>query len=82
MATSIPAHTGVLDHETAELVNTSPQGIASGITRVLSDADRARSIASSAQQLARDQYSEEAYRKRLADLLEVFLPAGRQQAGR
>ena len=82
VATSIPAHTGVLDHETAELVNTSPQGIASGITRVLSDPDRARSIASSAQQLARDQYSEEAYRKRLADLLEVFLPASRQQSGR
>lgn len=82
VATSISAHTGVLDHDTAELVNTSPQGIASGIKRVISDSDRARSIARSAQKLALDQYTEEEYRERLAELLEEFHPASRQQAGR
>lgn len=82
VATSIPAHTGVLDHGTAELVNASPQGIASGITRVLSDPQRARSITRSARKLARVEYSEEAYRESLAGLLREFRPASRQRAGR
>lgn len=66
LATDIRAHRQVLDHGTAELVPTTPEGIATGIRRLISDPDRRREIGAAARKLALRDYTPAAYRSRLA----------------
>ena len=69
VATAIGSHTQVLTAASAELVPPTPQGIASGLLRVLGDPDHARSLADAAGRLAREQYSTDTYMERLSTLL-------------
>jgi glycosyltransferase involved in cell wall biosynthesis len=72
VATDIRSHTQVLDHETAELVAPTVEGVSGGIRRVLSDSERAGQLASSAARLAADRYSESAYMTELERALAGF----------
>jgi glycosyltransferase involved in cell wall biosynthesis len=74
VATAIRSHTQVLTQDTAELVPPSPEGVASGLLRVLTDEAYGRSLAEGATRLAREEYSEEVHMARLRSLLER-LPA-------
>ncbi|HEX6938528.1 MAG TPA: glycosyltransferase family 4 protein [Longimicrobiales bacterium] len=69
VATAIRSHTQVLDAASAELVEATPEAIAAGVLRVLSDPARARSLAAAAVALARERYGPDAYMRRL----EAFL---------
>jgi glycosyltransferase involved in cell wall biosynthesis len=75
VATAIESHTQVLDDQVAELVPPTPEGIALGIARVLSDEGRASRLAEAAGALARDRYSKEHYLRTLEDFLDR-LPIG------
>lgn len=66
VATDLPTHTQTLARESAELVAPTPEGLAEGILRVLSDPAHARQLAEAAQQLSDAQYSHEAYMLRVA----------------
>lgn len=70
VATNIYSHTQVLSDETAELVDLEPAAVARGILEVLSDRERAESLATNASRLAREEYSEEAYMRKLSTLLD------------
>jgi glycosyltransferase involved in cell wall biosynthesis len=74
VATALRSHTQVLTQDTAELVPPSPEGVASGLLRVLTDEAYGRSLAEGATRLAREEYSEEVHMARLRSLLER-LPA-------
>jgi glycosyltransferase involved in cell wall biosynthesis len=69
VATSIRAHTQVLDGTLAELVAPEPGTLAAGLVRVLSDAPHARRLAESAATAARERYGERQYLERLDGLL-------------
>jgi len=75
VATAIESHTQVLDDHVAELVPPTPEGIALGIARVLSDEGRASRLAEAAGALARDRYGKEHYLRTLEDFLDR-LPTG------
>jgi glycosyltransferase involved in cell wall biosynthesis len=76
VATRIRSHTQVLDDDTAELVSPSPEGVAKGLVRVLTDRAHAARLADGAARLARDRYSEPAYLEALGGLLEQATRAG------
>ena len=69
VATSIRAHTQVLDASLAELVAPEPSSLASGLVRVLTDKPRAQRLAEASAEAARDRYGEQRYLERLDDLL-------------
>lgn len=75
VATSIRAHTQVLDAEIAELVEPEPDAMAEGLLRVLEDGSRARGLAGAAARVARERYGEERYLRLLDDLLRRVAPA-------
>lgn len=78
VATAIRSHTQVLDASSAELVEAAPESIAAGVVRVLTDPERARSIADGAGKLARERYGPEAYMARLeAFLARIPMPGDR-----
>ena len=75
VATDIRSHTQVLNRDCAELVEPTPEAIAGGVVRVLSDTAHGRRLAAQAARLAREEYSEEAYMTQLDGLLQQ-LPTG------
>lgn len=75
VATSIRAHTQVLDAGIAELVEPEPDAMAEGLLRVLEDGSRARGLAGAAARVARERYGEERYLRLLDDLLRRVAPA-------
>jgi glycosyltransferase involved in cell wall biosynthesis len=81
VATNIRSHTQVFNRDCSELVEPTPEAIAEGLERVLSDTAHGKRLAAQAAQLAREEYSEEAYMERLDGLLQQ-LPTGskRRQA--
>lgn len=81
VATDIRSHTQVLNRDCSELVEATPEAIAEGLVRVLSDTAHGKRLAAEAARLAREEYSEEAYMERLEGLLQQ-LPTGskRRQA--
>lgn len=81
VATAIRSHTQVLDESSAELVEATPHAIAAGVTRVLADPARARSIAAGAGRLARERYGPEAYMARLEEFL-AQIPMPGERSGR
>jgi glycosyltransferase involved in cell wall biosynthesis len=70
VATAIFSHTQVLDDRCAELVDPERDAISAGILRLLDDPARCESLASTASAIAREQYGEAAYYRRLESLLE------------
>ena len=76
VATRIRSHTQVLDDATAELVSPSPEGLANGLVRVLTDRAHAVRLADGAARLARERYNEPAYLEALRGLLEQVTRAG------
>jgi len=70
VATSIFSHTQVLDDRCAELVDPDRDAISAGILRLVDDPARCESLANTASAIAREQYGEEAYYRRLESLLE------------
>lgn len=77
VATNIYSHTQVLSDETAELVDPEPVAVARGVLEVLSDRERAESLATNASRLAREEYSEEAYMRKLSTLLDDVISGAR-----
>ena len=69
VATNIHSHTQVLTPESAELVVPDPSAIASGLIRVLTDPERATTLAEAAERSAREHYGEERYLDRLHHVL-------------
>ncbi len=72
VATNLRTHTQVLSHETAVLVEATPQSMADGILRVLDNPSLAKTIGDNAVRLAATEYSEEAYiakTRRAVDIL-------------
>jgi glycosyltransferase involved in cell wall biosynthesis len=72
VATAIRSHTQVLDADSAELVSPDAESVANGLIRVLSDSERARSLADAAGRLAADRYSEAEYMRTLTALLDAI----------
>ncbi|MGA1577007.1 MAG: glycosyltransferase [Steroidobacteraceae bacterium] len=66
VATDIRSHTQVLDGTMAELVGVSAQSLADGLRSLLSDPERRQSLGESARSLVLQEYTQEAYRRRLA----------------
>jgi len=77
VATNIYSHTQVLSDETAELVDPEPAAVARGVLEVLSDTERANSLAENANRVAREEYSEEAYMRKLSSLLDDVISGSR-----
>ncbi len=65
VATRIPSHTQVLDDSSAQLVDPTPEAIAEGIEAVLADPERARMLAETAEEVAREQYGDLRYHTRV-----------------
>lgn len=83
VATAIRSHTQVVDAATAELVAPAPDAVAAGVRRVLSDPERARSLAAAARSLSRERHGEEAYVERLREFLaRIPSPRGEPRSGR
>lgn len=82
VATAISSHTQVLDRTTAELVETDPESIASGLVRVLSNDERARELSAAARQLSARRYSETDTIDKLARFLEDVRSVRREGGAR
>ncbi len=81
VATRIESHTQVLSDEVAELVPPTPEGIASGLLRILDEPERARELAGRAGRLRRTRYSEDAYVATLGSFMEKVSAKVRARAG-
>lgn len=64
VATNLHTHTQVLSPETALLVEPAAAALAAGLGRLMDAPEQGRALAESAQRLARDRYSREAYLER------------------
>ena len=67
VATNLHTHTQTLSSEVAELVAPTPEGLAGGMIKVLSDSGYARSLAEAARRLSDAEYSDAAYMRKVAD---------------
>lgn len=70
VATDVPAHRAVLNHERAVLVPPTPRGLADGILRVLDDPELARSLRTSAVEFGSQHLSWEGFVASVRDLYE------------
>ena len=68
VATDRLTHTQTLSKDTAELVAPTPEGLAQGMSRVLSDPIRAESLALAAAAYVEREYSDAAYVDKVNDL--------------
>jgi glycosyltransferase involved in cell wall biosynthesis len=73
VATRLPTHTQVLDHETAVLCDPSAAAFAAGMRRVLERRDEARRLANAATRRVEDEYSPEAFRRKLLGAYDAIL---------
>ena len=67
LATDIRSHTQVLDHSTAVLVSPDAAGVADGLRTLLNNPDEMRIRAEKAGQLVQEQYSREAFERKLRE---------------
>ncbi len=74
LATKILSHTQVLTDQVALLVEPLPEAVGSGILRLLEDTHLGARLAQSALRLAQEAYSEDAYRRKVAEVFS-FLAA-------
>ncbi|MEJ2340429.1 MAG: glycosyltransferase, partial [Gemmatimonadales bacterium] len=65
LATRLPTHTQVLDDEVAFLAEPTAEGLAEGLLSVFSDQDRRSRMAADARARVRDEYSREAFHRKL-----------------
>ncbi len=65
LATRLPTHTQVLDDEIAFLAEPTAEGLAESLLSVFSDEDRRSKIAAEARVRVRDEYSREAFQRKL-----------------
>jgi glycosyltransferase involved in cell wall biosynthesis len=77
VATNAHTHTQTLDSRVAELVSPTGEGIAAGILKLLEDKQHARALAENAVQLARAEFSDEAYVRKVGEFYELVFPASR-----
>ena len=71
VATNLETHTQVLDNDTAELVEATPASIAAGISRLLADPTRARSIGAAAKDRVESRYGLERFKRQVRELYAV-----------
>ncbi len=68
IATDIPVHSQILDHDTALLVPPTAEGLAQGMLRLLANPELASSLTGRARQLGEREFSEEAFKKKVTEL--------------
>jgi glycosyltransferase involved in cell wall biosynthesis len=85
LATDLPVHTQILNRETALLVPPTPEGLASGIGRLLAHPDLGKTLSEKARRLVETEFSDEAYRRKVAELyrwIAAEVSARRARSGR
>lgn len=80
LATNLAAHTLVLDHTTAELVEPTKDAIAEGFMKLLDDKDLRRSLGVQCQELFAGRYNEANYIAKLEKIYEEFQSPKRAEA--
>jgi glycosyltransferase involved in cell wall biosynthesis len=68
VATDLPVHTQLLNHELAMLVPPTPRGLADGIIHLLENPGRASQLGYAAKRFVEKEFSESAYRRKVAAL--------------
>jgi len=68
VATDRLTHTQILQHDTACLVDATPEGFAGGINKVLSDTEYASTVAQTAKDYASEHFSDDAYIEMVGDV--------------
>ena len=74
MATRLLTHTQVLDDESAELAEPTPDAFAKAIETLLRDPERARKLGRTARRKADEEYAYERYIERTRKLLDFVEP--------
>ncbi len=82
VATDIHSHTQILHEGICRLAPPTAAGLAEGLLALLDDPGMARDLAAAAQEKARQEYANEVYVRKMAEILEVVMPPnpGRQAA--
>lgn len=75
MATNLPAHSLVLDDNTAVLVEPSLTGFVDGLTRLIEDAELRNNLGQQSLKLANEKYSTANYLAKLEKIYEVVHPS-------
>ncbi len=81
LATDLPTHTQVLTDDYACLVQPTRENMAAGMVELLSDPERCRELGERGRNVARENYSIEAFRRKLStfyDEISASLPAAAQ----
>lgn len=68
VATDLPTHSQVMDSSTAMLVAPNDSAMAEGVITLLADKSMGQKLAENARELIRQEHSEEAFKKRLAEI--------------
>ena len=68
VATDLPVHTQLLNRELAMLVPPTPRGLAEGMIHLLENPGRASQLGRAAKRFVEKEFSESAYRRRVAEL--------------
>lgn len=74
IATNLPAHTLVLDDETAMLVEPEKEAFAAGLARLIEDKELREQLAAQSLRLAEEKYSQANYLSRLEEIYQVLQP--------
>lgn len=74
IATNLPAHTLVLDHETSMLVDPQKEAFAAGLARLIEDESLRQRLAAQSQRLAEEKYSQASYLAKLEEIYRVLDP--------
>jgi glycosyltransferase involved in cell wall biosynthesis len=77
LATKIVSHTQVLTDDVALLVEPRPEGLSSGVLRLLDDSGLCRRLAENAVRLAEKSYSEAAYYRKIAEVFSFLASKSR-----
>ena len=70
LATELPTHTQVLNHQVAMLVRPMPQQFATGMVRLIQDATLRQQIGMAGQQLIQERFTYTAFQKRVNGLFD------------
>ena len=73
VATNLLTHTQVLDSSVAILTAPTPEGLAQGVIEALENPERAHRLGSRASELARSEYSPEAFSRKLVEAYTALL---------
>lgn len=74
IATNLPAHTLVLNQETAVLVDPVKEAFAAGLARLIEDESLRAHLAAQSLRLAEEEYSQASYLSRLEEIYRVLQP--------